>query len=430
MGSSSPRPSAPASRICKTGWRSPSEHPVKPRAEAEHAYPGRDHRRRPGRPAAVPPAGRGRRSTRWWSRPAAASTSQRGSGPASWSSFNGRRCWLRAAWRDGCGSRDSSTAASTCSGPGSGTTSTSSTWSAAACGCTARPRCTRTWSRPGTRPGSSSSTRSATPRCTILTRPPVRDLRRHRRRNGLDAEVVVGCDGSFGPSRTAVPDAVSGGPGSGPTRTPGSGSSPTSRPSTDELIYAWHPDGFALHSMRSATVSAGSTCRCPTDTDSPPGPTTGSGTALARRLGHGQDGWKLHPGRSPRSSVLPMRSYVHDADAARPAVPGRRRRAHRAAHRGQGAQPGGRRRGPARAGAGRLLRKDDPRPADALLRDRALRRVWRCTHFSWWMTTMLHTQRRRLSTLSSRLSQLRWVSSSPAGSAGLAENYAGLPISY
>ena len=26
-------------------------------------------------------------------------------------------------------------------------------------------------------------------------------------------------------------------------------------PSTDELIYAWHPDGFALHSMRSATVS-------------------------------------------------------------------------------------------------------------------------------------------------------------------------------
>ena len=26
-------------------------------------------------------------------------------------------------------------------------------------------------------------------------------------------------------------------------------------PSTDELIYAWHPEGFALHSMRSASVS-------------------------------------------------------------------------------------------------------------------------------------------------------------------------------
>ena len=28
--------------------------------------------------------------------------------------------------------------------------------------------------------------------------------------------------------------------------------------------------------------------------------------------------------------------------------------------------------------------------------DDALRRVWRCTHFSWWMTSMLHTLRRRL----------------------------------
>ena len=26
-------------------------------------------------------------------------------------------------------------------------------------------------------------------------------------------------------------------------------------PSTDELIYAWHPNGFALNSMRSATVT-------------------------------------------------------------------------------------------------------------------------------------------------------------------------------
>jgi len=55
--------------------------------------------------------------------------------------------------------------------------------------------------------------------------------------------------------------------------------------------------------------------------------------------------------------------------------------------------------------------------------------VWRCTHFSWWMTTMLHTNDdpfdRQL-----QLSQLEWVTSSTAGATGLAENYAGLPIGF
>jgi p-hydroxybenzoate 3-monooxygenase len=72
------------------------------------------------------------------------------------------------------------------------------------------------------------------------------------------------------------------------------------------------------------------------------------------------------------------------------------------------------------------LRAKDPALADAYS-DTALRRVWRCTHFSWWMTTMLHTAadpfEREL-----QLAQLRWVVSSRAGATGLAENYAGLPI--
>jgi p-hydroxybenzoate 3-monooxygenase len=75
-----------------------------------------------------------------------------------------------------------------------------------------------------------------------------------------------------------------------------------------------------------------------------------------------------------------------------------------------------------------LLRKDDPRLADAYS-DTALRRVWRCTHFSWWMTTMLHTTGDPFEE-QLRLSQLRWVTSSEAGAAGLAENYAGLPIGF
>ena len=36
-----------------------------------------------------------------------------------------------------------------------------------------------------------------------------------------------------------------------------------------------------------------------------------------------------------------------------------------------------------------LLRDGDPGPAGAYS-DASLRRVWRATHFSWWMTSMLH----------------------------------------
>src|ERR1700733_12017526 len=73
-----------------------------------------------------------------------------------------------------------------------------------------------------------------------------------------------------------------------------------------------------------------------------------------------------------------------------------------------------------------LVGKKDPALADAYS-DTALRRVWRATHFSWWMTTMLHTTGDPFAA-ELQLSQLRWVAASEAGAAGLAENYAGLPI--
>jgi p-hydroxybenzoate 3-monooxygenase len=59
--------------------------------------------------------------------------------------------------------------------------------------------------------------------------------------------------------------------------------------------------------------------------------------------------------------------------------------------------------------------------------ERCLRRVWRAEHFSWWMTSMLHLApnadafERRL-----QLSQLRYVTASPAAATSLAENYVGL----
>jgi p-hydroxybenzoate 3-monooxygenase len=238
----------------------------------------------------------------------------------------------------------------------------------------------------------------------------------------LDAEVVAGCDGSFGPSRSAVPAA------SAFERVyPYSwlGILADVAPSTDELIYAWHPDGFALHSMRSPTVSR-LYLQVPTGTDPLAWSDDRIWDELARRLGHGQDGWKLHPGPITDKSVLPMRSYVQ--------TPMRHDRLFLAGDAAHIVPPTGAK-GLNLAIADvallsraliALLRSADPSLADTYSAD-ALRRVWRCTHFSWWMTTMLHASGDPFDA-QLQLSQLRWIASSEAGATGLAENYAGLPL--
>ena len=240
----------------------------------------------------------------------------------------------------------------------------------------------------------------------------------------LDADAVVGCDGAFGPSRAAVPASV---------RRTWERTYPFSwlgiladvAPSTDELVYAWHPDGLAMHSMRSATVSR-LYLQVPAGTDVADWSDDRIWDGLARRLGHGQDGWELTPGPITDKNVLPMRSYVQT-----PMRHGRLFLAGDAAHTVPPTGAKGLNLAVADVGLlapalVALLREDDERLVDAYS-DTALRRVWRCTHFSWWMTTMLHTSddpfEQQL-----QLSQLRWVATSEAGAAGLAENYAGLPI--
>ncbi|MDX6338330.1 MAG: p-hydroxybenzoate 3-monooxygenase, partial [Streptosporangiaceae bacterium] len=79
------------------------------------------------------------------------------------------------------------------------------------------------------------------------------------------------------------------------------------------------------------------------------------------------------------------------------------------------------------AGALDDLLRGDARLADAYSDD-CLERVWRRTHFSWWMTTMLHTAPRAdpMDT-ELQLAQLRYVTASRAAAASLAENYTGYP---
>jgi p-hydroxybenzoate 3-monooxygenase len=67
----------------------------------------------------------------------------------------------------------------------------------------------------------------------------------------------------------------------------------------------------------------------------------------------------------------------------------------------------------------------DERPADAYS-STCLARVWRATHFSWWMTSMLHRSPDPMET-ALQLAQLRYVTTSRAAATTLAENYVGYP---
>ncbi len=73
------------------------------------------------------------------------------------------------------------------------------------------------------------------------------------------------------------------------------------------------------------------------------------------------------------------------------------------------------------------LLRGDARPAGDYSAT-CLRRVWRSTHFSWWMTWMLHRIPDADDMESElQLSQLRYVVASRAAATSLAENYTGYP---
>ena len=60
--------------------------------------------------------------------------------------------------------------------------------------------------------------------------------------------------------------------------------------------------------------------------------------------------------------------------------------------------------------------------------ERALERVWRVQHFSWWMTSMLHRMSEDPFETQLQRSQLRYTVTSEAQATALAENYVGLPF--
>lgn len=242
------------------------------------------------------------------------------------------------------------------------------------------------------------------------------------RRHDVVCDAIAGCDGFHGISREMVPrrvvvDRVY----------PYSwlGILAKAPPSTDELIYSRHADGFSLHSLRNPDVSRLYLQVAP-DEDIADWPDDRIWDGLRTRLGLA--GWRLADGPVIEKGITEMRSFV--------STPMRHGRLFLAGDASHIVPPTG--------AKGLNLALGDvavlARALTAWLRDgRAdlagsysedcLARVWRATHFSWWMTTMLHPlPGGDPMDAALQLAQLRYVVSSRAAATTLAENYTGFDL--
>lgn len=241
----------------------------------------------------------------------------------------------------------------------------------------------------------------------------------------IECDVIAGCDGFHGVSRPSLPT------GSLTLFERGYpfawlGILAHTRPSSDELIYASHEDGFALHSMRTPTVTRQYLQVAP-DESLDEWPDDRIWRELRRRL-HDDDGFELEEGEIFEKGITPMRSVV-----AEPMQHGRLFLVGDAAHivPPTGAKGMNLAIADARVlshAVGAFVATSSEEHLDAYTQT-CLRRVWRAEHFSWFMTSMLHRPdgqdpfERRL-----QLSQLDYVTSSRAAATSLAENYVGLPF--
>jgi p-hydroxybenzoate 3-monooxygenase len=238
----------------------------------------------------------------------------------------------------------------------------------------------------------------------------------------LDCDFVIGADGFHGISRDYVPDLTV-----YERQYPFAwlGILAEAPPSSHELIYARHETGFALHSMRSPTVTR-MYVQVAHDDEVAKWSDERIWEALHTRLST-EDGFALTEGPLLDKGITPMRSFV-----VTPMQHGRLFLAGDAAHI---VPPTGAKGMNLAVADVRLLSRaiggyyaDGREDLLAAYTETALRRVWRATHFSWWMTTMLHVDPTGDAFAEQlALAQLTYVTSSTPMATALAENYTGMP---
>ena len=258
----------------------------------------------------------------------------------------------------------------------------------------------------------------ATEVCDIEGDHPVIRFRRDGRSEELGCDFIAACDGSHGVGRLAMKGSVSTYEREYPhawlgvlARTP---------PSSEELIYAYHERGFALHSMRTPEVSR-LYLQVPAGEELTAWPEVRIWKELRLRL----DEPSLQAGEIVDIGITAMRSLVVE-----PMQRGRLFLAGDAAH----VVP------PTGAKGMNLALADVRELAAALVEwysrgslarlerysDECLSRVWRAEHFSAFMTGLFHRDvdgdpfEHKL-----RLANLTYITRSRAAATSLAENYTG-----
>ena len=244
-------------------------------------------------------------------------------------------------------------------------------------------------------------------------------------RTELRCDFIAGCDGFHGIARPSIPES---------RRNEYAHTYPfgwfgiltEAPPSSPELIYTHHPRGFALVSTRSPEVQR-LYFQCDPHDDVDRWSEDRIWSEFRTRLAT-HDGWAPREGPVVQKNIVAMRSFVCE-----PMQYGRLFLAGDAAHIV-----------PPTGAKGLNLAVADvwvlSRALSAFYRDgrrdlldgysqAALARVWRAEHFSWWMTSMLHTLpgndpfQERL-----QLAELAYVTTSRPKAITLAENYVGLPL--
>lgn len=242
----------------------------------------------------------------------------------------------------------------------------------------------------------------------------------------IDCEIVVGADGYHGVCRPAIPG-VQALERSYPYAWLGILADVA--PSTDDLIYALHPEGFAMHSMRSLEVSR---LYLQVDPDESIDDWSDERIWEALQTRLGVPGWTLSEGAITEKSITPMRSFV--------ASTLEHGRLFLAGDAGHIVPPTGAKGLNSAIADVALLGRSLAahfRGDDALLKRysaSALARQWKVQQFSQWMTEMLHVHREvadpsaRAFRYRSQLGQLEYTTGSRHAQAALAEQYAGLPF--
>lgn len=240
----------------------------------------------------------------------------------------------------------------------------------------------------------------------------------------IDCDFIAGCDGFHGVSRKSVPEkSIKEFERVYPFGWLGILAEVP--PVAHELIYANHPRGFALCSMRSTTRSR-YYVQCPLEDKVEEWSDDRFWDEIRRRL-PAEHAEAMVTGPSFEKSIAPLRSFVTE-----PMRFGRLFLAGDAAH----IVP------PTGAKGLNLAASDVYYLSEALIEYygekssagidaysvKALSRVWKAVRFSWWMTTMMH-RFPDTGDFGQRIqeAELDYLVHSKAASTSLAENYVGLP---